>query len=657
MNSKQYTTLVDVLQDRATSLHGITIVKGQGEHERIAYGQMLDRAHNRLAQFQTLGLERGSQLIIQTSDNAAFLEAFWACLLGGITAVPISGGNSHEHRHKFFRIAAKLDTPGVYTDSQTSKRLKDFAEDNALVEIYADLAQRTIDCTEAAPEGGSANIVTANEDDVAFIQFSSGSTSTPKGVVLTHKNLLVNTRSIIVGCDMTQSDHLFSWMPLTHDMGLIGFHLTPLVCDVDQALMPTEVFVRRPALWLTEAATLKATMLCSPNFGYQHLLKSFKPEKHEALDLSSVRLVFNGAEPISVDLCQRFMQSLAPFNLASDAMCPVYGLAEASLAVTFPRMDERFKSITIDRGQLGLGQSISPLESDAAAGIDFVAVGKPVQDVSVEIRSESGDTYSEGVTGLICIHGANVTSGYYQEPELNNETITESGWLNTGDLGFIQDGSLYITGRAKDIIFVNGQNVYPHDLEEIVIQRGLVERGKVAIASHREAGRDDELLHVFVLHRGAPEELTDMGKAMTKTLSEAAGVSVHALVPVSRIPKTTSGKVQRYLLIQGLGDGEYTTLLQAKSDAGDEQDAQASEGSQSLDDTASLLLAICNKEVEGMTVATDDNLFELGISSLTLASIHAAIEEQWPDQVDITDLFDYPTVSELADFLDAKASG
>lgn len=659
MNSKQYTTLVDVLQDRGASLHGITIVKGQGDHERIAYGQMLSRAHDRLAQFQSLGMERGSQLIIQTSDNAAFLEAFWACLLGGITAVPISGGNSHEHRHKLFRIAEKLNTPGVYTDSQTSKRLKDFAEDNSLIEIYAELAQRTIDCTQAAPAGASANIMAAKEDDIAFIQFSSGSTSTPKGVVLTHKNLLVNTRSIIAGCDMTESDHLFSWMPLTHDMGLIGFHLTPLVCDVDQALMPTEVFVRRPALWLSEAATLKATMLCSPNFGYQHLLKSFKPEKHEGLDLSSVRLVFNGAEPISVDLCQRFMQSLAPFNLAPDAMCPVYGLAEASLAVTFPRMDERFKSITIDRGQLGLGQSIRPLESDKAAGIDFVAVGKPVQDVSVEIRSETGDTYGEGVTGLICIHGANVTSGYYQEPVLNSETITGSGWLNTGDLGFVKDGSLYITGRAKDIIFVNGQNVYPHDLEEIVIQRGLVERGKVAIASYRETGRDDESLLVFVLHRGAPDALTDTGKAITKTLSEAAGVSVHALVPVTRIPKTTSGKVQRYLLVQGLENGEHTALLQAKSDLSEreEQDARVSVGNQSVDDTESFLLAICNKEVEGMTVATEDNLFELGISSLTLASIHAAIEEQWPDQVDITDLFDYPTVSELAGFLDAKASG
>lgn len=659
MNSKQYTTLVDVLQDRGASLHGITIVKGQGDHERIAYGQMLSRAHDRLAQFQSLGMERGSQLIIQTSDNAAFLEAFWACLLGGITAVPISGGNSHEHRHKLFRIAEKLNTPGVYTDSQTSKRLKDFAEDNSLIEIYAELAQRTIDCTQAAPAGASANIMTAKEDDIAFIQFSSGSTSTPKGVVLTHKNLLVNTRSIIAGCDMTESDHLFSWMPLTHDMGLIGFHLTPLVCDVDQALMPTEVFVRRPALWLSEAAALKATMLCSPNFGYQHLLKSFKPEKHEGLDLSSVRLVFNGAEPISVDLCQRFMQSLAPFNLAPDAMCPVYGLAEASLAVTFPRMDERFKSITIDRGQLGLGQSIRPLESDKAAGIDFVAVGKPVQDVSVEIRSETGDTYGEGVTGLICIHGANVTSGYYQEPVLNSETITESGWLNTGDLGFVKDGSLYITGRAKDIIFVNGQNVYPHDLEEIVIQRGLVERGKVAIASYRETGRDDESLLVFVLHRGAPDALKDTGKAITKTLSEAAGVSVHALVPVTRIPKTTSGKVQRYLLVQGLENGEHTALLQAKSDLSEreEQDARVSVGNQSVDDTESFLLAICNKEVEGMTVATEDNLFELGISSLTLASIHAAIEEQWPDQVDITDLFDYPTVSELAGFLDAKASG
>ena len=665
MNAAPQTTLVDVLLERAGSSRGINIIQGQDSHLRIDYKDMLARAKLRLAQFQSQGLSVGSQLIIQTTDNAAFLEAFWACLLGGITAVPVSGGNSAEHRHKLFRIATKLEQPGLYTDQENHVRLTDFASSNGLNSAFAELSTRYINSSEAAPGGAAATIHRSLPEDVAFIQFSSGSTSTPKGVVLTHHNLLINTRAIIAGCDMTEQDHLFSWMPLTHDMGLIGFHLTPLVRDVDHSLMPTDVFVRRPALWLTESANVGATMLCSPNFGYQHVLKSFKPEKHTALDLSSVRLVFNGAEPISVQLCERFMKTLAPFNLAADAMCPVYGLAEASLAVTFPAMNDRFQSLTIDRGKLGIQQSVEILpEGKSETGVEFVSVGKPVQDVFVEIRNEVGEPLSAGMTGLICIRGDNVTQGYYKEPELNQELISSDGWLNTGDLGFLHAGLLYITGRAKDIIFVNGQNVYPHDLEEIILQAGLVERGKLAISSRRSPDDDQEQLIVFVLHRADPAELLETGRSITKLLSESAGVPVHSLVPVSRIPKTTSGKIQRFLLIASLDSGEFTPLRQEPIDTGEsdksEQHNAADPSGESAAvgaDTGDILLAICNVEVEGMQVGVDDNLFELGISSLTLAQIHAAIEEKWPDQVDITDLFDYPTVAELAVFLDAKNAG
>ena len=658
MNPNDQTTIVDVLLARATSRRGISIVKGHEQTERIDYSEMLLRAQRRLAQFQSHELGPGSQLIIQTNDNAAFLEAFWACLLGGITAVPISGGNSAEHRLKLFRIAEKLENPGLYTDEQTHQRLKEFANAHDLIDSYASLEKRSVDSAQQAPSASAPVSYKASADDVAFIQFSSGSTSTPKGVVLTHRNLIVNTRSIIAGCDMTQDDHLFSWMPLTHDMGLIGFHLTPLVCDVDQSLMATDVFVRRPGLWLSEAARLGATMLCSPNFGYQHLLKSFKPDKYENLDLSAVRLVFNGAEPISVELCQRFMETLAPFNLRADAMCPVYGLAEASLAVTFPAMDNRFSSLTINRAQLGIGQTIQVLDNlDAKTGIDFVAVGKPVQNVEVEIQSDSGTAFADDITGLICIRGANVTSGYYKEPELNRDTISPSGWLNTGDLGFLHNGLLYITGRAKDIIFVNGQNVYPHDLEEIVLQAGLVERGKLAISSYRSGTGQEESLIVFILHRADPQELVEVGKSITGLLSETAGVSVNALVPVNRIPKTTSGKVQRYLLVQSLESGELTPIMQANVEAPSaENDSTQTPATSAAQDTATQLLTICNTEVEAMSVALEDNLFELGISSLTLAQIHAAIEDRWPDQVDITDLFDYPTVAELAVFLDSKSA-
>jgi len=670
MTVSSHHTLTDVFLDRANSTHTITYVAGHDQHVSVTLAAMLGKATQRLGQFQSKGLTAGSQLIIQCNDNALFLEAFWACMLGGITAVPVAGGNTSEHRHKLFRIAAKLDNPGLFTEAQNGEKLAEFAREQNLDSDQVAWIRRAIigDSDEGLRERGEIHV--AQPDDTAFIQFSSGSTSTPKGVVLTHKNLIRNTQSIIDGCLMTAADHLLSWMPLTHDMGLIGFHLTPVVCNVSHTLMPTDVFVRRPALWLTESATLGATILCSPNFGFQHLLKSFKPEKHDGLDLSCVRLMFNGAEPISLTLCERFMYSMAPFKLDQNAMLPVYGLAEASLAVTFPPLDNRFSSLTIHRGHLGVGEAVVIVDDADASGVTFVAVGKPVNHVSIDIRDNAGVALPEGATGHICIQGENVTYGYFKEPELNKKTIDSNGWLNTGDLGFVHHGQLYITGRAKDIIFVSGQNVYPHDLEEIVIQAGLVERGKLAISSQRPDDALEEELIVFVLHRTDADDLHETARAVTRLLGEAAGVRVHAVVPVARIPKTTSGKVQRFLLVNALQSGDVEALVQPPTAIQTETaalstDAENVQGepaapvvgdTSAIRNTAARLQLICQAQVADIAVGMDDNLFDLGISSLTLAQIHAAIEDEWPDQVDITDLFDYPTVTELAAFLDSKVS-
>ena len=658
MNATLPGTLTDVLLARASSTQGITIISGQNEHQPISFADLLNKAKRRLGQFQAAGLRAGSQLIVHTNDNALFLEAFWACLLGGITAVPVATGNTSEQRHKLFRILDKLDTPNLFTDKQTLARLSDFAAEHTLGNSKAELLSRTVISDAAVEHATDGEIHSSQPDDTAFIQFSSGSTSTPKGVVLTHHNLVINTQSIIDGCRMTEQDHLLSWMPLTHDMGLIGFHLTPLVRNVSHSLMPTDVFVRRPALWLTESAAVGASILCSPNFGYQHLLKSFKPERHPDLDLSRVRLMFNGAEPISVSLCKRFMHTMAPYQLHPDAMYPVYGLAEASLAVTFPPLHKRFSTLTLHRGHLGVGEAIQQLDDHAGDenGVTFVSVGAPVSHVSVRITDLSNQVLAEDVTGRICIRGDNVTAGYYREPELNQHTIDSEGWLDTGDLGFMHAGQLYITGRAKDIIFVSGQNVYPHDLEEIVIQAGLVERGKLAISSQRLDDALEEELIVFVLHRADAEDLLDTARAITRQLGESAGVRVHAVVPVARIPKTTSGKVQRYLLVQALQAGELEALLQPVpvDTSAAEPAVEVAVDAESDLPVITQLHDICNAHVADRQVGLNDNLFDLGISSLTLAEIHAAIEEQWPDQVDITDLFDYPTVTELAAFLESQ---
>lgn len=656
MNDKSiYSTLTAVLQARAESSQTVTFVTGQGQYKVLSYAELYVLALKRLAQFQDCGLKPGSHLVIQVTDNDLFLEGFWACLLGGIVAVPVSGGNSSEHRQKLFRILDKLDNPGLYVDEQTRTRLAEFSTENDLNSAWSAVNAKTLIANKTTQSINEPSVHHPESDDVAFIQFSSGSTSTPKGVVLTHRNLIVNTRSILQACEMSQQDRLLSWMPLTHDMGLIGFHLTPVMHDICHVLMPTDVFVRRPGLWLTEAAEQKITLLCSPNFGYQHLLKTFKPEKYGDLDLSSIRLLFNGAEPISVELCQRFMNTLMPFKLAADAMYPVYGLAEASLAVTFSPLDKRFTVLNISRGALGVGQKIQLAHDDNDSSVNFVAVGKPVPDVEVQISDASGQKLGDSTTGHICIRGENVTKGYYRETELNEEMISPDGWLNTGDLGFFHDGQLYITGRAKDIIFVNGQNVYPHDLEEIVHQAGLVERGKLAISSQWNDERAEESLLVFVLHRGESTELLDTARAITRLLGEAAGVRVHSVVPVNRIPKTTSGKIQRYLLVKALEQGDFSPILQQHDSLESGEESQASVSDDPEQSIAARLLSICNAQVEDIKVAADDNLFELGISSLTLAQIHAAIEEAWPDQVDITDLFDYPTVNELAQFLQSKS--
>lgn len=677
-------TLDQLLKLRSASTQTMTFINGQDARVSVPFGQMYERACMRLAALQAMGLQPGSQLIIQSSDNAMFIEAFWACLLGGIVAVPVAGGNSAEHRLKLFRIAEKLNNPGLFTEQQNLDRLDQFSVEHQLDTAFerlrgvtqiaqplnhqsASTAEPSARVSDRGQPATTPQLHESQADDVAFIQFSSGSTSTPKGIVLSHSNLMINTRSIIEGCHMTEADHLLSWMPLTHDMGLIGFHLTPLVCNVSHSLMPTDLFVRRPGLWLSESARAGASILCSPNFGYQHLHKSFKADKHADLDLSSVRLLFNGAEPISVSLCKEFMQTFKPFGLAENAMYPVYGLAEASLAVTFPPLTNRFTQMTLERGSLGVGQKVQ-ISADAGGGVTFVAVGRPVSQVQLSIRDADGADLPEAVVGHICIKGGNVTRGYYKEPELNSELIDIDGWLDTGDLGFVSDQQLYITGRAKDIVFVSGQNIYPHDLEEIILQNQLVERGKLAVSSRPAKDQREEQLLVFVQHRGSPDALADTARAITSTLGTEAGISVHAVVPVPKIPKTTSGKVQRFLLVEGLQRGDYQALVQPpasdpeastdESDTGEAGSTTQLETANAVrsDDgsTSERLLAICNEQVEAQQVTIDDNLFELGISSLTLAQIHAAIEDAWPDRVEITDLFDYPTVAELAAFLDAK---
>ena len=550
-------TLTELIEANRAVAGALSYLEGERESRSVSFKELYERALGILYHLQRRGARPGDRMLLLLGSNEQFIDAFWAAMLGGIIAVPVAAGISTEHRQKFFRIAAELGGPLLYTDRRTVERLAAFAEQSGQTERFAELRRRAFLVDDLDDISRAGKVHRARPEDVAFIQFSSGSTSQPKGVVLTHGNILANARGSSEVARFNEHDVSLSWMPLTHDMGLIGFHLIMFANRVHAHLMPTDLFIRRPLLWLEFASRIHATILCSPNFGYKHYLKVLGERAPEGLDLSSVRLIFNGAEPISVALCRQFLARLAPAQLNANAMYPVYGLAEASLAVSFPPPGAPLRTLVVNRHRLAVGGQVERVPELQRDAIELVSEGQAIPYCSVRIADEQDQPLSEGRVGHLHIRGENVTRGYYRNPAANAAAFTADGWLRTGDLAVMQDGELYVSGRAKDIIFINGQNYYPHDLEAILGTLDGLELGKVAAAGVRRDDEPLEQLVLFVLHRGTLADFLPTASAAAGRITEQTGLEVAEVVPVMRMPKTTSGKLQRYALVASYLEGQF----------------------------------------------------------------------------------------------------
>jgi len=645
------TTLTELLETNRAVARSITYLEGENDSRDVSFAELYERASGILYHLQRIGARRGDKLILFLGSNEQFVDAFWAALLGGIIPVPVALGISDEHRHKLLRISRKLGKPFLYTERRSLDRIAAFAAQAGETETFESLRARVflVDDLDDISRAGKPH--KAQPEDTAFIQFSSGSTSEPKGVVLTHGNIIANCRGVTEAARFSDRDISLSWMPLTHDMGLIGFHLIMFFQRIHAHLMPTELFVRRPLLWLSLAARVRASILCSPNFGYKHYLKVLGDRSVDGLDLSSVRLVFNGAEPISVGLCEEFLTRLAPARLARTAMYPVYGLAEASLAVSFPEPGAPLQTIAVNRHRMNVGDPVERIATIDKDAIELVYEGKAIPFCRVRIAGDDDKPLPQDHIGHVHMSGDNVTRGYYEDPQTNAAAFTADGWLRTGDLGLMHDGNLYISGRAKEIIFVNGQNYYPHDLEAIAQGTPGLELGKVVAAGVRPRGSQTEQLVVFVLHRGAMEDFLPVANQVSRLINEQAGLEVAGVVPVKRIPKTTSGKIQRHLLEDSYGQGEYDTELNELAALRAAQRGPQSDSRTEIEDK---LKVICDGALQGKRLDIHDNLFEIGASSLKLIEIHEQIDREYPGLVDLTELFDFPTIAELARHLQTK---
>ncbi|XET09652.1 amino acid adenylation domain-containing protein [Paenibacillus chitinolyticus] len=653
MNVEQFLTLIDVIRDRGDKKSsGIIFINGDQNEESITYGELLEDALGVLHHLQSSGMKAGDELLMQIDDNRSFLNVFWGCLLGGIIPVPVTVGNNDEHKMKLFKIWDTLNNPYLITEGKALDNLEKYALQNGKEEVFEKVREVSLFTDKVHYSTGDKGVIhEAKASDLAFIQFSSGSTGDPKGVMLTHENLIYNTRDMAVQTEMDETDAYLGWMPLTHDMGLIAFHLTCVMSNTRQLIMPTALFIRRPSLWMKKASEHKVTQTCSPNFGYKFFLAQYKPENAADWDLSRLRLIYNGAEPISSELCDVFMEAMSKHHLRSTAMFTVYGMAEASVGMSLPPLEENFRRLHLDREHLNIGEKVVQIDASDNRCLTFVDVGHPLQNSYIRICDDANLPLDDYVIGNIQIRGMNVTSGYYNNPEATAKVMTPDGWLITGDLGFMREGRLIITGRAKDIIFANGQNVYPHDIERVAEEVEGVELGKVAVCgAYDPATRQDRII-VFVMHTKKIEDFAPLAKRLKGHLNYRGGWDIQAVLPIRRIPKTTSGKVQRYKLAQDYTDGKFEEVIAGLQKIWEQEKQSARSAVIPRSVAEQKLLAIVKQILQVDDIDTHESYFDIGASSLQLVQIVEELETQLGVQVSVTDFFSFPTISKLAGFI------
>ena len=540
-------TLAGRLAAAATTAEQIHFVGRDEQAETLSYREILGRARRVAGGLKDAGVSPGDRVAIVLPTSPDFMDAFFGATLAGAVPVPLYPPVRLGRLDEFHaRTSAMLTACGarmVLTDRRIRRLLGESVE----------RARPELGCHGVTELFGSeADPVERAPDDVAFIQFSSGTTRDPKPVALTHRQIFANVRAILGAItraypegpqrDGSMLHHLgVSWLPLYHDMGLVGAVLSALDHTGSLALIPPELFVARPASWLRAIARYGGTISPAPNFAYALCVDRVRDEEIEGLDLSSWRVALNGAEPVTPRVLERFIERFEPYGLRPEALTPVYGLAEATLAVTFSAVDRPFTVRRFDRE--GLTREASARVADE--GHALASVGRPLPGFDVRIVDESGAELAPERIGRIWIRGPSLMAGYHGLPEAT-AAARRGEWLDTGDMGFLFDDELYLYGRAKDLIVLRGRNYAPQDVEQVADAVPGVRTGCCAALGLVAEDGDGEVL-VLLVERAADDDSDDLALRVSRAVTARLGLVPQRVVLLSpgTLPRTSSGKIRR----------------------------------------------------------------------------------------------------------------
>jgi len=517
----------------------------EGPAEELSYRQLYDGAVKVAAGLQQRDLNAGAPVAIMLPSDAGYFHAFWGILLAGGVPVPIypptRKAQMEEHLKRQLVILNNCGATHLITMSEAllfGRLLKSNLPELRTLLSVEELCSR---------DGGQFVAPHLQPDDTAFLQYTSGSTGNPKGVILSHRNLLANIRTMGRAIAADDTDVIVSWLPLYHDMGLIGCWLSSLYFASRLVLMSPLDFLSRPVRWLHAIHRYRGTLSPAPNFAYEICLSRLQNQELEGLDLSSWRCAFNGAEAVSPASIERFCQHFARYGFRREAMMPVYGMAENSVGLAFPPFGRGPVIDMIDRDRFSRYGQAEPSPADTENALRFAACGQPLPQHEIRVVDSAGHELPERRVGRVQFRGPSACSGYFRNSEAT-ATLFDGEWLDSGDLGYFSGGDIYITGRSKDLIIIAGRNIYPQELEEAVAEVDGIRKGNVVVFGSPDPRSGSERLVVLAETRETePQQHERLRRQVNELAVQLIGNPPHdlLLVPPKTIPKTSSGKLRR----------------------------------------------------------------------------------------------------------------
>ncbi|MEH1767559.1 fatty acyl-AMP ligase [Nostoc sp.] len=565
----KFSTLIDLLSYRAKNQPEKTayifLRDGETEENSLTYGELDLQARSLATHLQSL-ISPGDRALLLYPPGLEFISAFFGCLYAGVIAVPAYPPRANMNLLRLQAIVKDAQAKVVLTTKSLLTNLE-----GQLVEKPELATMRWLN-TDCIDTNLSVNWQKPKleSDTLAFLQYTSGSTGTPKGVMITHGNLLSNQRSIKMGFGHTEKTIFVGWLPLFHDMGLIGNVLQPLYLGIPSILMSPVAFLQKPFSWLQAISRYKATTSGGPDFAYDLCVRKITPEQRSNLDLSSWEVAFNGAEPVRAETLELFANYFAPCGFRREAFYPCYGMAEATLFVSGGLKTASPVLYQVEGAALEENRVVATESGEGTKTI--VGCGRTWLDEKIVIVDRQSLTLCPpGKVGEIWVSGSSVAGGYWNRPEQTEETFQgyladrrEGPFLCTGDLGFVQDGELFVTGRIKDVIIIRGQNHYPQDIELTVQKSHPALRSHCGAAFTIEQKGQQRLFVVQEVERTYLRQLDiqEVVGNITEAVVDHHGLQVYAtvLIKPGSIPKTSSGKIQRHACRRGFLDGSLNVV-------------------------------------------------------------------------------------------------